>query len=110
VRPEDIGLDTAAGGAGGAGGADQAGRAGGATLAGDVRLVEPLGSEMHVFFSLDAPAAAGEAEAGLLAGHAHNGVARLDPRCAVRPGQRVTFHVNTERLHFFDPDTGAAIR
>jgi multiple sugar transport system ATP-binding protein len=77
-----------------------------------------LGSELHVFFSTDAPAAgasalaarAGEAEAGLLAGTMHNGVARLDPRSGIRPGQRVTFRVDPGRLHFFDPDTGAAIR
>jgi multiple sugar transport system ATP-binding protein len=84
----------------------------------DVRLVEMLGSEMHVFFSIDAPAghsgtrtaSVAETEAGLLTADAHNGVARLDPRSPVRPGQRVTFRVDPERLHFFDPDTGAAIR
>lgn len=77
-----------------------------------------LGSELHVFFSIDAPAAGasalaatvGEAEAGLLAADTHNGVARLDPRSGIRPGQRVTFRVDPGRLHFFDPDTGAAIR
>jgi multiple sugar transport system ATP-binding protein len=84
----------------------------------DVRLVEMLGSELHVFFSIDAPAAgasmlaaaAGEAEAGLLAGDTRNGVARLDPRSAVHPGQRVRFRVDARRLYVFDPDTGAAIR
>jgi multiple sugar transport system ATP-binding protein len=110
VRPEDLRLDTADG---------QAGQPDGATLTADVRVVEPLGSEMHAFFSIDAPAAgagtlaaAGEADARalLLAGPAHNGVARLDPRSGVRPGQRVTFAVNTGRLYFFDPDTTAAIR
>ena len=111
VRPEDLELDTA-------GQAETAGRAGQATLATDVLIVEPLGSETHVFFAIDAPAvgastlaaAAGETEAGMLAGPAHNGVARCDPRSAVHPGQRVTFRVRPERLHFFDPDTNAAIR
>jgi multiple sugar transport system ATP-binding protein len=101
IRPEDLELGEA-----------------GATLTADVRVVEVLGDELHVFFSIDAPAAGastlaatvGEAEAGLLAGYAHNGAARLDPRAGVRPGQRVTFRVDTERLHFFDPDTGIAIR
>jgi multiple sugar transport system ATP-binding protein len=109
VRPEDLGLGGAAG---------HAGHAGEATLVADVRVAEPLGSEMHAFFSIDAPAAgasalaaaAGEAEAGLLAGETHNGMARLDPRAAVRPGQRVTFRVDPGRLHFFDPDTSAAVR
>ncbi len=108
VRPEDLRL-------GGAGRADQAA---GATLTADVRVVEMLGSEKHVFFAIDAAAAgagalaaaAGEAEAGLLAEQAHNGMARLDPRSAVRPGQRVTFGVDPRRLHFFDPGTGLAIR
>jgi len=111
VRPEDLELDTA-------GQAETAGRAGQTTLATDVLIVEPLGSETHVFFAVDAPAvgastlaaAAGETEAGMLAGPAHNGVARCDPRSAVHPGQRVTFRVRPERLHFFDPDTNAAIR
>src|SRR5215472_7364412 len=76
VRPEDLELDTA-------GQAETAGRAGQTTLATDVLIVEPLGSETHVFFAIDAPAvgastlaaAAGETEAGMLAGPAHNGVA-----------------------------------
>src|SRR5579875_1404586 len=110
VRPEDLRL-------GGAGRADQAA---GAALTADVRVVEMLGSEKHAFFAIDAAAAgasalaaaAGEAEAdaGLLAEQAHNGMARLDPRSAVRPGQRVTFGVDPRRLHFFDPGTGLAIR
>ena len=102
LRPEDLTL-----GAGGAG----------ASLTADVRVVEPLGSEVHAFFWIDAPAvgtgmvaaAAGEAEAGLLARQAHNGIARLDPRSGVRPGSRVAFGVDTARLHFFDPDTEQAI-
>ena len=86
------------------------------TLKADIRVVEPLGSELHAIFSIDAPAArdpdltasADEAE-DLLPGLAYNGVARLDPRAVVRPGERVTFRVDPDRLHFFDPDTGLAI-
>jgi multiple sugar transport system ATP-binding protein len=139
LRPEDLGMDGAGGadvdgdrdsarasddGGGGLGelgvpGSDNgAGGRGGAALVADVRVVEPLGSETHVFFAIDATpvgasmiaAAEAEAGAGLLAGHGHNGVARLDPRSGVRPGQRVTFRVDPGRLHFFDPDTGAAVR
>jgi multiple sugar transport system ATP-binding protein len=84
----------------------------------DVRVVEALGSESHVFFAIDAPTASGGALAavtgeteGLLSDDSiHNGVARVDPRFGVRAGQRVTFAVDTSRLHFFDPDTGIAIR
>jgi len=87
----------------------------------DVRAVERLGSELHAYFSIDAPPASGpatgplstgprtaaDADAGL-PGTAHNGVARLDPRVAVRPGARVTLRVDPVRLYFFDPATGQA--
>jgi multiple sugar transport system ATP-binding protein len=90
-------------------------------LTGDVRAVERLGSELHAFFSIDAPpagAAAGEAagrgsaavvdpEMGL-PGVAHNGVVRLGPRVDVRPGGRITLRVDPARLYFFDPVTGEA--
>jgi multiple sugar transport system ATP-binding protein len=85
----------------------------------EVRLVEVLGSEQHVYFWLDAtpaaqatPAAAAAdepAEAGFLAGSAPNGMARIDPHTPVKPGGRVTFTVDPARLYFFDPDTGQAI-
>ena len=81
-----------------------------------------LGSEQHVYFWLDATpaaqaaaaaaaaAAADEpAEAGFLVGSAPNGMARIDPHAPVKPGGRITFSVDPERLYFFDPDTGQAI-
>jgi multiple sugar transport system ATP-binding protein len=110
IRPEDLVLP------GGTG--TGAGTSSGAGLAADVRLIEVLGSEQHVYFSIDATqagqaaagAAAGEsAEAGILAASAPNGVARLDPGAEVRAGNRVTFAVVPARLYFFDPDTGQAI-
>jgi multiple sugar transport system ATP-binding protein len=96
-------------------------------LVADVHGVEALGSEQQVYFSVDAtpvgnPAAEGISAAegiladqgilageGILAGGAPNGVARVDPRAAVRAGTRVTFAVDAARLHFFDPDTGSAV-
>jgi multiple sugar transport system ATP-binding protein len=110
IRPEDLLLPDGEGAAG-------TGLAG-TGLAADVRLVEMLGSEQHVYFSIDATqagqaaagAAAGEsAEAGILAASAPNGVTRLDPGVGVRAGERVTFAVDPARLYFFDPDTGQAI-
>jgi multiple sugar transport system ATP-binding protein len=83
-----------------------------ARLVADARVVEVLGSEQHVYFSVDATPVGGEGESaqdGLLAASAPNGVARLDPRAAVRAGTRVTFAVDAARLHFFDSDTGNAI-
>jgi multiple sugar transport system ATP-binding protein len=105
IRPEDLGLDGAPGEAG-------------SSLVADVRGVETLGSETHVLFSIDAPraaasalaVAAGEGDDGLLGGDTHNGLARLDSRSGVRPGERVAFRVDPGRLHFFNPDTSAAIR
>jgi multiple sugar transport system ATP-binding protein len=103
-------------------------------LAADVRAIERLGSEQHAFFWVDARPAAGpdggpapapggpaltggppgpgpraraDADAGL-PGVAHNGVARLDPRAAVRRGSRITLRVDPGRLYFFDPATGQA--
>jgi multiple sugar transport system ATP-binding protein len=127
IRPEDLILPTGAGpvpaGAGtglaGAGtGLAGAGTGLAGTLAADVRLIEVLGSEQHVYFSIDATqagqaeaAAAGDesGEAGILAASAPNGVARMDPAAGIRAGDRVTFAIDPAQLYFFDPDTGQAI-
>jgi multiple sugar transport system ATP-binding protein len=105
VRPEDLG--------------DLGGSSTLPTLVADVKLVEVLGSEQHVYFAIDATPAGASAGAGAGAGAAGageiavggepNGVARLDPRAGVRAGSRVTFALDPERLYFFDPDTGGAI-
>jgi multiple sugar transport system ATP-binding protein len=110
IRPEDLTVTA---------GASGEAASGEAVLAADVRMIEPLGSELHAFFSVDAPAAGGgtlaaaagesAADTGLLAGQRYNGIARLDPRSGVRAGSRVTFGVDTGRLRFFDPDTGLTI-
>ena len=110
IRPEDLALSTP-----GDPGA----------LTAEVRAVERLGSELHAFFSIDAPAAGGpvgtaaDGSVGLpveavadtdtaLPGQAHNGVARLDPRSGVRPGSRITLRVDPGRLYFFSPADGHA--
>ncbi len=71
-----------------------------ASLTADVALVEVLGTEQLVHFQLDAP----------LAGDEPAGVARVGPRARIQPHGRTVLAVDTERLHFFDPATGAAIR
>jgi multiple sugar transport system ATP-binding protein len=81
-------------------------------LVADARVVEMLGSEQHVYFSVDATPVGGggdSAQEGILASGVPNGVARLDPRAAVRAGTRVTFAVDATRLYFFDSDTGHAV-
>jgi multiple sugar transport system ATP-binding protein len=113
IRPEDLG-DPALGHRVGATAAREHSAHAHASLTADARFAEMLGSEQHIFFSLDATpvraTAAGSAgQTGLLADSEPNGVARLDPRSAIKAGAKVTFSVDTERLHFFDPDTGRAI-
>ncbi len=114
IRPEDLG-DPALGHRG-ATAAGEHSRDAHASLTADARLVEMLGSELHVFFSVDATPVRGTAAAssaggqvGLLADSEPNGVARVGPRSQIRAGSKVEFSVDTERLHFFDPDTGRAI-
>ena len=36
-------------------------------------------------------------------------IARMDPQTALAEGQNARVHVETTRLHFFDPATGAAV-
>jgi len=116
IRPEDLVIPDGA--SSGSGSSSSSGTGSGTGLAADVRLVEMLGSEQHVYFSIDATqagqAAAGAAvgesmEAAILAASAPNGVTRLDSGVEVRAGDRVTFAVGPARLYFFDPDTGQAI-
>jgi multiple sugar transport system ATP-binding protein len=108
IRPEDLGTaDDAA--------ADLE------TLTAEVRLVELLGDEQHVYFSVDAPAAGtgmngaastpgGDlAAGGILAGSAPNGIARVGPRAPVRAGDRVRLTVDPAALYFFDSDTGLLV-
>jgi multiple sugar transport system ATP-binding protein len=56
-------------------------------------VVEHLGNELLVYMTV----------AG------RNVVARLDPRSSAHAGGQVTLHVDTEHIHLFDTDTGAAI-
>lgn len=85
------------------------------TISGDVYLVEALGSELLVHFAIDAhrvhveDAREGDpGDAGELTVHG-DGVAAVDPRTVVSAGNRATFTVFPERLHFFDKDTELAI-
>jgi multiple sugar transport system ATP-binding protein len=87
-------------------------------LAGQIELVEALGSELLVHFSSDAnrirPAAvAAETEEELPDAEVSARdklVARLAPRSDVRPGDRVRLTPDAAQMHFFDPASGEAIR
>ena len=43
------------------------------------------------------------------AGGRSNVLARLNPRTHARKGERIELVVDTQRLHFFDPDDGSGI-
>ena len=86
--------------------------AAGPALAGTVDLVEALGSELMVHFTIDARRVRAEgatsddedatAESG-------EGVARVDPSAKVTVGEKITFAVNAAGMQFFDPESAAAI-
>ena len=84
----------------------------GPTLVGNVDLIEALGSELVVHFTIDAPrvqpegATTADEDATAKAGE---GVARVAPTTKVKVGERITFAVNTEGMQFFDMETEKAI-
>ena len=93
-------------------------------LAVTIELVEAMGSDVFVHFTVDAPpvvteetrelAADVDAErarrlAESRADAAANMVARCSPRTAARAGERLEVAVDTARFHFFDLETGGAI-
>jgi multiple sugar transport system ATP-binding protein len=85
----------------------------GPKITGDVDLVEALGSELVVHFTIDAHRVIAEGavdkdEAAAL--QSGEGVARLDAKTPVKPGDRMTFSVDIEDMQFFDPKTGLAVR
>jgi multiple sugar transport system ATP-binding protein len=112
IRPEDM-YDAAD---------DDAPPPDGAVLRADTDLVESMGSEVHVHVRLSAPPAV-TADVQELAedvgaedqvpdpgtGHSEL-VARLGPRTRVREGDSALLRVATDRMHFFDPETGLSVR
>jgi multiple sugar transport system ATP-binding protein len=107
VRPEDI--------------EDTAFAADGHRLPAVVDIREDMGSEVFVHFDVGAPAVRGEdvkaavgAEAVEVAAATTESkgnvwVARVDRDTGAREGSPLDLAVDTGRLHFFDPATGAAI-
>jgi multiple sugar transport system ATP-binding protein len=90
----------------------------GSTLVSVADLVEAMGADVMVHFPVDAAPVRTEdredldREAGRAAptGRGSLLVGRFSPRTRVFEGQPVTVRVDTEGLHFFDLDTGRAIR
>ncbi|MGH2893056.1 MAG: TOBE domain-containing protein, partial [Solirubrobacteraceae bacterium] len=86
--------------------------AGPPVVEGRIELVEALGSELLVYFDLDATRVLAEGareadEEELVSGG--QGVARVPPRVRARPGDRARFAVDVAEMHFFDPVSGASI-
>ncbi len=80
------------------------------TITGTVAIREGLGNEVVVHMQVDAPSVEMAIEPAHDTPQDATFVARLDPRTTVQVGERAELHVDTERLHFFDPDTTLAIR
>jgi multiple sugar transport system ATP-binding protein len=85
----------------------------GPKLVGDVDLVEALGSELVVHFTIDAHRVIAEGafdkdEAAAV--KSGEGVARVEAKTPVKPGDKMTFSVDVEDMQFFDTETGLAIR
>ena len=85
----------------------------GPKLVGDVDLVEALGSELVVHFTIDAHRVIAEGaldkdEAAAM--QSGEGVARVEAKTPVKPGDKMTFSVDVEDMQFFDTQTGLSIR
>jgi len=77
-----------------------------------VSLIEALGSELMVHFSVDAKVVdSGDPDAPAERGieGTANAVGRFSPRSQVRMGETAEIAVDTEQMHFFDPETRLAI-
>lgn len=82
----------------------------------EVELVEALGSDLLIHFSLDAePVVVRSSDSlqGITADDdgedGSRGIARFTPRSRVKVGDSIAAQVDTERLQFFDEDSGNAI-
>jgi multiple sugar transport system ATP-binding protein len=86
-------------------------------------IVEELGAELLLHFDVDAPPVLTEdtielaRESGAIGDldtdaplAASELIARVSPRSAATPGQATELALDTARAHFFDLDTGLAIR
>ena len=79
-----------------------------------VEVVEELGADTHVLFSVAAPRvevtdvreAAGDEDATLAAVEGSLFTARVDPATSARPGAPLRLAVDPSRFHYFDPQTG----
>jgi multiple sugar transport system ATP-binding protein len=79
-----------------------------------VEVVEELGADTHVLFSVAAPrveasevrAAAGDEEAVLATVEGSLFTARVDPGTSAKPGGQLRLAVDPSRFHYFDSESG----
>jgi multiple sugar transport system ATP-binding protein len=79
-----------------------------------IEVVEELGADTHVLFSVDAPrveatevrAATGDEDLTLAAAEGSLFTARVDPGTSAKPGSPLRLAVDPTRFHYFDPETG----
>jgi multiple sugar transport system ATP-binding protein len=82
------------------------------TLELPVALTEALGSDLIVHAELDAESVVAEDDVDVdleVAEGKSLVTARLSPQSGVKPGRPVRLHVDMEHVHFFAPDSGAAL-
>ena len=85
----------------------------GPKLVGEVDLVEALGSEQVVHFTIDAHRVLAEGAVDkdeAAAVKSGEGVARIAAKRPVKPGDKLTFAVDIDEMKFFDTQTGLSIR
>ena len=85
----------------------------GPKLVGEVDLVEALGSEQVVHFTIDAHRVLAEGAVDkdeAAAVRSGEGVARVAAKTPVKPGDKLTFAVDIDEMKFFDTKTGLSIR
>jgi len=79
-----------------------------------VEVVEELGADTHVLFSVAAPRvevtevreAAGDEDTALATVEGSLFTARVDPATSAKPGAQLRLAVDPSRFHYFDPETG----
>ena len=92
-----------------------------AKLRAEIDRVEALGASLLVHFAVDAPPAKTAGIAAATGEHGldevpligHEGAwfaAAFEPRSAARTGDQVEIRIDTQRLHFFDPETEESVR
>ena len=84
-----------------------------ATLAADILITEALGADSFVFFDLPTPPISAcdavPATVGATVATATRIAARIPPDRVPRRGERLHLAIDRSKLHWFDPETGAAL-